>query len=106
MAAFHAQQTAEKHMKAWLIALGDDEPPLIHDLVRLGRRLAAFGGPSLPSQPLRTLSRLAVAPRYAVAHVTLPEVEEALAEAERVVAAARDAVAALMAEDDPQQAPP
>jgi HEPN domain-containing protein len=51
MAAFHAQQAAEKHIKAWLVALGDDEPPVIHDLARLGRRLAARGANACLASP-------------------------------------------------------
>jgi HEPN domain-containing protein len=101
--AFHSQQTAEKHIKAWLIALGDDEPPTVHDLPRLADRLATFGGGRLPLQPLQFLTKFAVAPRYALGHVSLPEAEQALAEAEQIVETARKAVAVLAAGDEDTQ---
>jgi HEPN domain-containing protein len=103
MAAYHAQQAVEKHLKAWLIALGDDEPPMTHDLPRLAGRLVRYGGAGLPRRPLEYLTKFAVAARYALAHVSLPEAEEALAEAERLVETARQAVAQLAERDDSPQ---
>ena len=100
MAAFHAQQAVEKHIKAWLIALGDDEPPTIHNLPRLADRLLAFGGDCLPPKPLEFLTKFAVRPRYALAHVSLPEAERALAEAEALVQTVQEAVARLTTQDD------
>jgi len=99
MAAYHAQQAAEKRIRPWLIGLGDDEPPTIHHLPRLADRLLAFGGGSLPLAPLQFLTKFAVAPRYALAHVSLPEAEQALAKAEPIVATARKAVATLTGEE-------
>ncbi len=95
MATFHAQQAAEKHLKAWLVALGEFEYPLTHNLSNLAGLLAERGGPRLPGEPLRFLTRFAIAPRYEVAHLTYVEAERALAEAEQIVEAARQAVAAL-----------
>ncbi len=34
---FWLQQAVEKALKAWLLHLGDDDPPLTHDLRRLLR---------------------------------------------------------------------
>jgi len=100
-ASFHAQQAAEKYLKAWLVALGVDEPPLTHDLVELARRLAARGAPSLAEEPLRFLTRFAVRPRYGLEHRTPGEAGRAIAEAARIegtVASALEAWAAPGAE--------
>ncbi len=40
---FWLQQAVEKAFKAWLLHVGEDEPPLTHDLRRLLRLLAARG---------------------------------------------------------------
>jgi len=95
-AAFHSQQAAEKQLKAWLVALGDPDPPEVHSLPALARLIAGRGGPVLTEEPLRLLSRFAVGPRYGLAHVTLPEAERGLTAAQQIVEQATRAVAALM----------
>lgn len=61
---FHAQQCAEKYLKALLIDKGVT-PPKIHDLVELSRRLAAVCPQwHWPVEELRLLSRSAVLARY------------------------------------------
>jgi len=92
MAAFHAQQAAEKHIKAWLVALGEDEPPLVHALAPLGRLLAARGGLELPHEPLEFLSRFAVAPRYGFGEPLPAEAERAVAVAVELAVIARGAL--------------
>jgi HEPN domain-containing protein len=63
-ACFHAEQCAEKLMKALLIHLGVT-PPRTHDLVTLDRLLAPLcPGWSWPVQELRLLTRAAVDFRY------------------------------------------
>ncbi|MBM3472063.1 MAG: HEPN domain-containing protein [Armatimonadetes bacterium] len=99
MAAFHSQQAVEKHLKAWLLALGEPDYPLTHNLSNLADLLAERGGPHLPSEPLRFLTRFAIAPRYEVAHLTQAEAEDAVAQAEQIVEQATRAVAALMGEE-------
>ncbi|MBM3475488.1 MAG: HEPN domain-containing protein [Armatimonadetes bacterium] len=99
-AAFHCQQAAEKHLKAWLLALGELENQLTHSLPDLAADIEKHGGPQLAYEPLKFLTKFAVAPRYALGHVSLPEAEEALAEAKQVVETARQAVAALTGGDE------
>jgi len=94
-AAFHAQQAAEKYLKAWLVALGVDEPPLTHSLVQLGEVLAKRSGERLADQPLAFLSGFAVAPRYGIRPVTVDDARQALGEAEALVAVAVAALSAL-----------
>lgn len=63
-ACFHAQQAAEKLMKALLIA-ANEPPPRVHDLVVLGDLITArFPNWSFPIEELRFLSRAAVMFRY------------------------------------------
>jgi len=99
IAAFHAQQAAEKQLKAWLTALGDPEPPLIHNLTQLADMIAARGGGTLPPGPLDFLTRFAVGPRYGLGHLTIADAESALAEAEQIADAATRAVAWLTGDD-------
>lgn len=40
---FWLQQAVEKALKAWLLHISDEEPPLTHDLRRLLRLLTAHG---------------------------------------------------------------
>jgi HEPN domain-containing protein len=63
-ACFHAEQCAEKLMKALLIHLGVT-PPRTHDLAALDRLLAPLcPGWSWPVEELRLLTRAAVDFRY------------------------------------------
>lgn len=61
---YHAQQCAEKYLKALLIELGAN-PPKIHDLVRLSRLLTPLCAEwDWPIDELRLLSQSAVISRY------------------------------------------
>jgi len=91
-AAFHAQQAAEKALKAWLVAAGDDDPPPTHNLLRLARRLSRFGVAALATAPLRLLTPLAVAPRYDTDRVSDDTAREAVAEATDLCGTADQAV--------------
>jgi len=54
----------EKTLKAWLLHLGEDEPPLTHDLRRLLRLLAARGAEASEWNDLGVLTVYAVQFRY------------------------------------------
>ena len=97
-AAFHAQQAAEKYLKAWLIALGDDDPPATHNLIELADIIISMGGPSLPRRPLRFLTRFAVAPRYGMGTVSGKDAQRAVQYAADIVDAARQAISKLSKE--------
>ena len=60
------QQAVEKALKAWLLHLGEDEPPLTHDLRRLLRLLAARGAVASEWNDLGVLTVYAVQFRYDV----------------------------------------
>lgn len=61
---FHAQQSAEKFLKAWLIEQGSDAPRT-HDLEILAKRaLPTLPGLSLLLDDLRFLTSFAVEVRY------------------------------------------
>ena len=81
---FHAQQAAEKFLKAFLVARGQ-QPPKIHDLPRLLKLCVAFA-PDLASfvDECVFLSPLAVLSRYPG-----DEVESAREDAEKGVDIAR-----------------
>jgi HEPN domain-containing protein len=79
---FHAQQCAEKYLKAFLVCRGVDFPKT-HDLEALRARLRNASRPVLSTDDLALLTRFATVTRY-------PGSEEVpLAEARRAVAAAR-----------------
>ncbi len=64
MVAFHAQQAAEKYLKAFLV-LKDSQPPKIHDLPKLLRLCAAFAQEFAGfADDAEFLSPLAVFARY------------------------------------------
>lgn len=80
---FHAQQCAEKYLKAWLVEHGV-QFPRTHDLVVLLNLV----GDTLPQlrgerEALAALSTFAVASRYPGDDATLQEAREAIATAER-----------------------
>jgi HEPN domain-containing protein len=79
---FHAQQCAEKHLKALLVLRGIDFPKT-HDLEVLAARLRNGPKPALSPDELARLKRYATVTRYPGAEA-IP-----LAEARRAVAAAR-----------------
>ena len=61
---FWLQQAVEKALKAWLLHLGEDEPPLTHDLRRLLRLLTARGAVASEWNDLGVLTVYAVQFRY------------------------------------------
>jgi HEPN domain-containing protein len=85
VACFHAQQAAEKALKAALL-LDGAEPPRTHDLERLTELLAAARRTTLPSD-IAWLTPFAVAHRYPGA-----EEEASRADLERAVRIAEAAV--------------
>jgi len=89
--AFHAQQCAEKSLKALLAAQGADFPPT-HDLLLLLRLAGAGGALDLTAQDILSLNRYAVEARY-------PGVGEPItrAEAEAATALARRVRAVVLA---------
>jgi len=84
---FHAQQAAEKAIKALLIKHGV-EFPYVHDITEL-LTLLERGGHRIPEsiRKVETLTRFAVFTRYPgiAAPITLEEYEEALTLAEEVI---------------------
>ena len=61
---FWLQQAVEKALKAWLLHLGEEEPPLTHDLRRLLRLLAVQGAVASDWNDLGVLTVYAVQFRY------------------------------------------
>jgi len=61
---FWLQQAVEKALKPWLLHLGNDDPPLTHDLRRLLRLLAARGADASRWKDLGVLTVYAVQFRY------------------------------------------
>lgn len=57
---FWLQQAVEKALKAWLLHLGEEEPPLTHDLRRLLRLLAVQGAVASDWNDLGVLTVYAV----------------------------------------------
>ena len=68
MACFHAQQAAEKALKAYLAWLGDEAIPRTHDLEKLADLIAERGGCAAPREGIKFLNVFSVTVRY-------PEVE-------------------------------
>jgi HEPN domain-containing protein len=89
-ACFHAQQCAEKYMKALLISKGADFPKT-HDLLMLNN-LCSNAGLFLEINPkyLNALTDYAVRTRYPGEEPTLDEAREALGHAKLVRSLARN----------------
>jgi len=86
---FHAQQCAEKYLKALLTLRGSDFPKT-HDLEALGTRLRNGLRPSVAPDDLGTLTRYATVTRYPGAEeIALTEARRALATARRIRKAVR-----------------
>ena len=102
-AAYHAQQAAEKALKA-AIVFGGVDPPRGHDLVLLGAGLPGlFDGSDSPPD-LTRLSAAAIAARYPDPDdppYDLDEVERLIIDAEAVLGAVRTYLAARGLEDAP-----
>lgn len=89
IACFHAQQCAEKYLKAVLAQRGQIVPR-VHDLLALARKLKAFGFPAASAQRhLRRLNQYAVEIRYPGRSAVIAEAEQALAAMEWTVKAAQ-----------------
>jgi len=87
--AFHAQQTVEKYLKAYLVHLGID-PPRTHDLITLFDLIAPHDDCLEPlRESARPLSPLAVQVRYPFAEATAEEARKALGYAEDISRAVR-----------------
>jgi len=87
--AFHAEQTAEKYLKALLLSVGK-EPPPIH-LLGVLIDLLALSHPEVERyrEDADVLSRFAVRFRYPGASATVEEAKDAVERAERIRAFAR-----------------
>ncbi len=89
---FHAQQAAEKALKALLAWLSEDAIPRTHDLMLLSGLVADRGGP-VPADPegLEVLTRHAVRSRYPGAEMPgVQDADEATRLAESVVTFVRE----------------
>lgn len=94
-ALFHAQQTAEKALKAVLSSQGTGSPPRTHDLeVLLDLAVLEVEGLQELSDDAVHLTRFAVAPRYPgdMEPVGADEAEEAVKRAEKVLSRVRTAL--------------
>lgn len=75
---FHAQQCAEKYMKALLVFKGRSFP-MTHDLLIINNLLISEGiFIGLPEDDVDALSRFAVATRYPGAKPTIEDAKEAI----------------------------
>lgn len=87
--AFHAQQAAEKYLKAYLIHLGID-PPRTHDLITLLDLMASRDERlDFLRDKAQSLSPLAVQVRYPFADATVDEARQAFDNAEDICKATR-----------------
>jgi HEPN domain-containing protein len=107
-AAYHAQQAAEKALKALIFHLGG-EPARIHDLSQLLLDIAALDRPvgtrllAAHQNAAAELTMFAVTPRYPGAGDVSPEqARSAVAAAQAIVTAVRQAVGPSAADFTPQ----
>ncbi|HEY3397077.1 MAG TPA: HEPN domain-containing protein [Armatimonadota bacterium] len=92
-ACFHAQQAAEKALKAYLVALGESRLPHTHNLTQLARAAAALGGEMIAGEGVRKLTDYAVEIRYPDAPAPDEnEAGQALAWAAEIVREARQRI--------------
>ncbi len=86
---FHAQQCAEKYLKA-LLTYRAIEFPKTHDLVLLLNRLGRESGPKLRAEEVQSLNRFSIEARYPGdwEPIDMQEASDAVVRAQRV----RDAV--------------
>lgn len=82
IACFHAQQCAEKYLKA-LIALSGAEVPRLHDLLALARLAKKLRVTPRFQNDLRSLNHYAVEIRYPGATSTVKEAAHAISAMER-----------------------
>ena len=93
ISCFHAQQAAEKYLKA-LLAAKNLPPASTHDLVRLARQLPAPGMSAVALDELAHLTPYAVNSRYP--GVDIPETREDAEFALGIARRVRDAVQKLL----------
>jgi HEPN domain-containing protein len=92
-AFFHAQQAAEKALKAYWTFLSEDRVPRTHDLLTLAESLAQRGATRPPQEDLALLAAYSVGIRYPeVTPPTEAEAQAALASAERLVSSITEAI--------------
>jgi len=85
--AFHAQQAAEKSMKAVLTALGVD-PPHVHDLVFLLQEIEKIlPDAAISPKDCQVLAPFATVARYPRRANRLPPIEAAVDACRRIIAA-------------------
>ncbi len=90
---FHAQQAAEKALKAYLAFLSEDDIPKTHDLSLLQTLVVQRGGDISPAEGIEHLDQHAVASRYPEEEApTALEATEALGSATRLIAVVREAI--------------
>ena len=93
LVCYHAEQAAEKALKAYLVWLSEERVPHHHRLRELSERIVALGGAEAPREPLAILEDYAVEVRYpGVPWPSLAEAERALELAREVVAWVRQAL--------------
>ena len=98
---FHAQQAAEKALKAYLISLGEERAPRTHDLEELAARIRKSGGAAPPADRVVALNVFTPGVRYPDGlDATEYEAHKALELAREVVAFVRGSVAPGEQDDD------
>jgi HEPN domain-containing protein len=81
---FHAQQCAEKYLKAYLIAQKND-PPRIHNLIELLKLCVKLDGTFELTRPaMESLNAFAVVVRYPRAFATKDEARDAVKQMKQV----------------------
>ena len=90
---FHAQQAAEKALKAYLAWLGADDIPKTHDLERLSELIVERGGMQAAPDALDELDDYGIMPRYPGSRpLSLADATAAIVAARSVVGFVQEAV--------------
>jgi HEPN domain-containing protein len=93
LVCYHAEQAAEKALKAYLVALGEERIPRTHSFRKLTELIRARGGTPPPGQLLAPLQSYATTIRYPGGPVVTPAAaEEAIGLAREVLAFVRQSV--------------
>jgi len=98
---YHAQQAVEKLIKAALLAAGDVDYPLIHNLRVLNHRLGAAGLPMIKDREADYLTPYAALPRYG-GEPTEEEAVKAGELAEKLCARLEEIIDEALAKEDPE----
>lgn len=92
---FHAQQTAEKALKGYLVWLAVDDIPKTHELRVLSALIAGAGGEAPSDETLVGLTRYAVSARYpGTRRPDATDARDAVDEARQILEFVRAAVGA------------